>query len=246
MAAQLACGSTAALSHRSAGWIYELVETFPCVEVTTSDRRSRRTLTLTVYRSMYVERRGRRGFMVTTPPRTLTDLASCLDEGALERSLDRALNRGLTTADRLAGYLREPRNRNRPGTAALREMVALRIGARPIESDLETLLFRLLRKHGVPLPVPQFEVRTRRGLRRIDFAYVEQRVAIELDGWSVHGTKTAFEADHVRDAELRAIGWQVLRLTWEQIRAEPSEVAIDCARALGLAPCRWRDVTLGG
>ena len=244
MAAQLACGPKAALSHRSAAWVHELLEAFSVPEVTAPDRSSRRTSTLIVYRSALTERHGRRGFLVTTPMRTLTDLASCLDETALERALDRALNRGLTTADRLVRYLAEPRSRNRPGAGLLRELVAVRVGVRPIESDLETLFFRLLRKHELPLPVPQYEIPTRTGTRRIDFAYVEQRVAIELDGWSVHGTKTAFDADHVRETELRATGWDVLRFTWNQVRSQPTEVAIACATTLGLAPHRWRQIRL--
>ncbi len=174
--------------------------------------------------------------------RTLTDLAACLAEPTLEQTLDRAFNRGLIAGERFASYLNEPRNLRRPGTGELREMVSVRIAGRPIESVLETAFFRLLRKHGLPLPVPQYEVRTRSGTRRIDFAYVQERVAIELNGWSVHGTKAAFDADHVRTAELRALGWDVLPFTWEQIHKQVADVALACGSALGLAPTKWRPV----
>ena len=62
--------------------------------------------------------------------------------------------------------------------------------------------------------------------RELDFAYPPERVAIECDGWESHGLdRQGFEGDRVRDADLVAAGWVVLRFTWRQITRRPAWVA---------------------
>jgi very-short-patch-repair endonuclease len=83
-------------------------------------------------------------------------------------------------------------------------------------------------------------VTTRRRRCRIDFAYPEARIAIEVDSWTDHGTREAFETDRARQNELVELGWKVVRFTWLQLTTQPVDVAITVATALGLVPSRWR------
>ena len=66
----------------------------------------------------------------------------------------------------------------------------------------------------------------------VDFAYPEIRVAIEVDGWSVHGTPEAMSADFVRQNMLLRLGWTVIRFTWAQVMREPGYVASEITRVL--------------
>jgi very-short-patch-repair endonuclease len=172
--------------------------------------------------------------------RTLVDLAGCEPEDDLERMLDDAHRRRLIDIERFEAYLATPFNRARSGTGPLREMVRFRDPNRAIESDLETALFRALRRFGLPLPVKQQWVRTRVGPRRIDFAYPKERIAIELDGFAAHSSWSAFEHDRVRQNELEELGWSVRRFTWTQVQNDPIGAAVTMGIALGLMPVRWK------
>ncbi len=84
---------------------------------------------------------------------------------------------------------------------------------------------RLLQRRGLPAPTFQYVV-TGPGFRyRVDFAYPEVRIVIEVDGWRFHATRAAFEADRQRDAMLESAGWTVLRFTWLQVTRRPGWVA---------------------
>jgi len=58
-----------------------------------------------------------------------------------------------------------------------------------------------------------------------DFLWPRHRLIVELDGYRAHGTRSAFEADRARDAELKLLGYEVVRFTWRQLTSEPSQVA---------------------
>jgi very-short-patch-repair endonuclease len=102
------------------------------------------------------------------------------------------------------------------------------------------VLFEALRKGNVPLPQTQVWVTTRRGRRRVDFAYPHLRLSIEVDGWTDHGTRQAFESDRTRQNELVELGWKVLRFTWLQLTTTPADVMVTVGMALGLVPVRWK------
>jgi very-short-patch-repair endonuclease len=241
-AALLAAGAKAVLSHRSAGTLLGLIELFSVPELTIPHGTSCRQRGLIVYRAACLDRARYEGFPVTNPMRTIIDLAALVSEETVERAIDNAHRRGLVRPDRFADYLALPRNLNRPGSGVVRKIVHLRDPRTPLGSDLETLFFRLLRRSGLPLPLAQLSVQTRRGERRIDFAYPEEHLAIELDGWAEHSSRQAFVADRTRQNDLELLGWHVLRFTWDEVRNDPTGVTI--GTALGLAPSRWRSVRL--
>ena len=246
MAANLACGPDAVASHDSAAVVWGLTKGLDIPHVSVPIEGAHTRPGIVVHRRRRLEVVTRERIRVTPPMLTLLDLAGEIAEERLERYLDDMRRRGSISLDRLRIYLEQPENRRRPGSGVLREAVAIRDGSREIGSDLETLLFRAIRMAGLPLPVAQHPVRTRGGMRRIDFAYPHALVAIELDGFEEHGTRSAFESDRQRHNELEELGWRVLHFTWTRVRTDPFGVAFTIGTALGLVPKRWgKPRTLG-
>lgn len=85
----------------------------------------------------------------------------------------------------------------------------------------------LCRRH-----LPQPEVNVRIGGFVVDFTWPEQRLIVEVDGWSAHRTRSAFEEDRARDARLAALGYEVVRFTWRQIERDRAPVAKTIRRLL--------------
>ena len=88
-------------------------------------------------------------------------------------------------------------------------------------SELESRFLALCRRHRLPNP----EVNVRVGQFLVDFLWRDRRLAVEVDGFETHGTRSAFEADRARDTQLMLLGHDVVRFTWRQIVGDPSAVA---------------------
>jgi very-short-patch-repair endonuclease len=161
---------------------------------------------------------------ITTPARTLLDLASVLPRRQLEQALAEALRRRLTNPPALHSLL--ARRSGRPGVPNLRRL--LEDDPAFTRSELEERFLALIREAGLHAP----EVNTRLGPYEIDFLWPEQRLAVELDGWSWHADRKAFEDDRRRDADLLARGYRVVRVTWRQIADEPIAVVARIAALL--------------
>lgn len=239
-AALLACGPEAVASHRAAAAVWGFAEDLFVCEVTVPSNVKRRHDGIRVYRAGVIDAMHRDGFRVTKPGRTIVDLADVIAEDRLARIVDDAHRRRLVDLRRLHGDLSLPANRNRPGSRVLRKILASRDPDRAIDSDLESLFFEALRECGVPLPVPQYPVMTLRGEKFIDFAYPDQMVAIELDGWDSHGTRRAFEEDRPRQNELERLGFRFNRFTWRQVETDGVGVAVMVGLTIGLVPSRWK------
>jgi very-short-patch-repair endonuclease len=179
------------------------------------------------------------GFHVTSIGRTLLDLAPRLPGDRLESALDAAHRKGLDLSA-YDSYLDAAVSAKILGARKLLDLVLLRDPSRPIESEAETLLFRVLRNSRLPLPVPQFWIALRSGRRRLDLAYPDYKVAIEVDSYRHHGSRAAFESDRARDNELAEIGWKCRRITWDMLTTRPEEVQWTVGRSLGLVPAAWR------
>ena len=240
MGAWLACGWRSVLSFRSAGAIWAFRDDLDIPDVTVPPTHQRTHGGIRIHKSGRLDAVAYLGFRVTGPMRTILDLAAIDREDTLARSVDLARRRRLIDLERFGAYLAEPFAAARPGSGVLRAIVAARDPSTTIDSDAETLLFEALRRGRVPLPTTQFWVTTRRRRCRIDFAYPDARLAIEVDGWTDHGTREAFESDRARQNELVELGWKVVRFTWLQLTTQPVDVAITVAMALGLVPSRWR------
>ena len=108
------------------------------------------------------------------------------------------------------------------------------LGTRRPDGLLEPRMARLLRRAGLPPASFQYEIRDRLGrlLARVDFAYPDVMLAIEVDGYEIHGSPGAMAKDFVRQNGLVSTGWRVLRFTWSQVVREPDMVATAIAAAL--------------
>lgn len=172
-----------------------------------------------------------RGHRITTMPRTIIDLSTLLSEERLDIALDSAIRRGMLRSvfqgrfDQMAEY-------RRPGTATLRRLITEREAEQGLTgSAFERRLLRVLRSHGLPLPVCQYPV-TDGMTAYIDFAYPEFSIAIEADGYRWHDGRAAFERDRARSSELASRGWRVLQVTWLQLKYRANEVIDRIQRAL--------------
>jgi hypothetical protein len=176
----------------------------------------------------------RAGIPTTSPARTLIDLAAVVTVDALELALDSALRDGLVRVPRVLWRLEELGGRGRAGTAALRRLLVERQGASGrSESALETKALRIIRRARLPEPVLQHRVRDgRRIVARLDLAYPDRRVAVPLDGWRFHATRSVWQRDLTSRARLAAMGWRVVPLTWSDVVHRSDEVVALLRRAL--------------
>jgi very-short-patch-repair endonuclease len=159
---------------------------------------------------------------VTTPARTLIDLAGVVSADALEEALDDALRRRIVTIPKLdervaaAGAVK--------GVKVLRALIADRGPAPPAESVLETRLVRLLKRAGMS-PVLQYPVRKgARVVGVIDLAFPNARVGVEADGYRWHSGRTRWQRDLRRRNELTALGWRIVHVTWTDLHEHPRAV----------------------
>ncbi|MFZ4586141.1 MAG: endonuclease domain-containing protein [Acidimicrobiia bacterium] len=165
--------------------------------------------------------------------RSLIDAAPMLRPKVLTRVLDDARRSGLVTTDDLRLRLRALRRRGRPGVSITESVLRSEGDAPAAGSVLERMFLELLTDWGLPLPLRQVKVpRVDGSYALLDFAYPEQRIAIELDGHGSHATRGERAADSQRQNDIALSGWTVLRFTYEQVRNEPEATVRVIRRAL--------------
>ena len=182
------------------------------------------------------------GIPATSVERTILDLTA-RGVARAERALDDALRRRLTSLPGLWAELAATGARGRAGTSIMRALLEERgPGDDLLESLLETRLLRLIRRAGLPEPVPQFEVRAgRKYLARVDFAYPKLRLALEADGHRWHSTPRQLERDRARGNRLVLAGWTVLRFSWTDAHRDGTRVVREIRAALTAAGNRSAD-----
>lgn len=231
VAATLAAGPGTFASHTTAAklWLLDAGDD-EALHVTVPDRRRVRVPGIVAHRPVSIVRSDttRIGVIpVSSPVRTLIDLAGMLHTDTLEEHLDDALRRRLVTAKALDDRIRALVPNGRPGLATLRDLVLQRSAGAP-ESPLETRFRRVLKRAGLPNPVVQHEVLASDGtlVARVDLAYPAAKLAIEVDGYAYHSSRRDWEADRLREMRLADLGWQVLRVTNATIAAPREALAI--------------------
>jgi very-short-patch-repair endonuclease len=206
MAAVLACGAGAVLSHRAAAELWRLLapsQGVIDVTVPAGSGGRRRRSGLRIHRSLLSDADTTLvdHIPVTSPARTVVDLKRTVSPAVFRQALREAEFRGLelgaTTTD---------------GT----------------RSELERAFLRLCRRHGLPEP----EVNVRVGGFTVDFLWRHQRVAVETDGYRAHRGRQAFEDDRERELALGVLGIKVRRFSDRQVRAQPARVAAAVDAAL--------------
>lgn len=244
MAAVLACGPEAALSHRTAGGISGiLLPRQPEAPIDVIGPQSRRGPAngVRLHRMEPLEPdevTRRHGLPLTSPARTILDLASCLGPYELERALARALKKEVVNLDSLETMLL--RHPYREGHPKLRDLLDTADPAFT-RSEAEARFLALLRKGDVPRPRANAVVN---GLE-VDFFWPDRGVVAEVDGFAYHSRRSAFEQDRQRDGILAAEDLSVLRFTWRQIQREPERVLVRLCMALG-ARKGWKPERGGG
>jgi hypothetical protein len=206
MAAVLACGPGACLSHGSAASAWGLSATRGDVapwDVTVpgGDRGHRPGIRIHRVRWLVEDERVHMdGLPLTSPARTLIDLASLMSSRDLEQVIARGERSGLVTRAGLASVLR--RHAGRPGIPALRALLHTEHAPMLTRSEAEDRFLELIRKARLPVPGTNVMV----GPYEIDFLWRSEGIAVEVDGFRFHASRSSFERDRRRDAELAARG----------------------------------------
>ena len=228
-AALLAAGGNAVISHSSAAVVWALAaRPDPEVHITLTAGRRRSRPGLSVHRGPQLEPleiRRVRGMPVTSPARTLLDLAATRYPD-LDRAFADAHAQSLIKPHELAAAIE--RASPRRGVRALKALINDNASGYT-RSQAERLLRRLIRDAN--LPEPRFNVRFRQ--YELDAVWPEQRLVFEVDGYSYHGHRAKFESDRRKDMALTAAGYRVIRVTWRQLTGEPLAVVAVIATALG-------------
>ncbi|MEA2385981.1 MAG: hypothetical protein QOJ22_155 [Thermoleophilaceae bacterium] len=233
MAAVLAAGPGAVLSHRSAGMLWEMRPSSSArVEVTAPRRVRRPDIRIHEAEVAPDEMTVVDRIPVTTAHRTLLDLAAVLALPQLERATERA--EAVRLADPVPLDVLLQRHRGRRGTAALRAVLGKGVHPAMTRSELEDRFLTFLDAHDLPRPEVNAHLHLGHRWIEADFLWREQRLIVELDGRRDHGTRAAFERDRERDRILQADGWRVVRITWRQLHQGTDSLARDLARLLGL------------
>ena len=235
MAASRWGGAAYAISHRSAAVIWEVDGiTRDRIElVTTRSLRSDHVIVRRVRSLPDDDVRLIKGIRVTSPARTVHDIAACVPSSILERSLDDLIRRKLVRVDDLLRRLKRDGN-GRKGSGVLRNLLDARDpGVDASESRLERRLIRLIAGSDLPQPRVQFEVRASgRVLARLDLAYPEARLAVEADGYRYHHGRAVWANDLARRTQLATLGWRVIHVTWEDVTQRPELVIAAIRHAL--------------
>jgi very-short-patch-repair endonuclease len=214
LAAVLACGESAVLSHRSAAAHWGLLDTAAAdVDVTApATRHGQRGIRL--HRARFLDARDtttHEGIPVTTVARTLLDLAATVREDRLERAFAQALFLQLYDHRAIEALL--ARANGHRGTAALGQATARE--PKVTRSDWEVRMLGLVRQAGLAEPLVNHALTAPdHGPCELDFFWPAHGLVVETDSWSAHGHRAAFEHDRARDAALQAIGLTVVRFTW--------------------------------
>jgi very-short-patch-repair endonuclease len=217
IAAVLACGEGAVLSHRSAAELWRIGPWSALLDVTAPGDRA---VPGVVCHRAPVSRLIRHAIPVTTPARTLVDLADLLPRRALERALGEAEYLRLDL-----GGLRPVAGRR--GAGAVAALLAERRPESRTRSELEEMFLALCSLHQLTPPRTNDHVEG----YEVDALWHDERLIVELDGAQAHLTRAAFEGDRRRDAALTAAGYRVMRLTHRRLDTDAAEVARELRRA---------------
>lgn len=233
IAAVLACGPEALLSHRSAAALWGfLPDARRGVDVTAPCRSRRNRREIVVHRARRLDPADRDvedGIPVTTVARTLLDIAGVVPRRHLERAVEAAERLRLFDLRSVDAVV--ARGQGRRGLRALSDVLR---AYRPIpgatRSELERRFLELCRAAGLPPPALNALVA---GLD-VDVVWHPRRLVVELDGRTFHDTQEAFERDRVRDATLALAGYRVLRVTYRRLTSEPHAVMDTMQTLLGV------------
>jgi len=216
--ALLACGERAVLSHRSAATAWGMFGEWRMPFEVTSPT-SRRRDGITVHRAELRRRdvRVQLGLRVTSPARTVLDIAPRVRDRRLTRIVNDLRLANQLRLSELADVLE--RNPRHPGARRLRPFLEAERG--PTRSELEDRFLAFARRHGLPEP----RINTVISGYEVDVFFPVERVIVELDGWAFHSSRASFHSDRERDAEMLRLDIPTVRITWERLATTPEREA---------------------
>jgi predicted transcriptional regulator of viral defense system/very-short-patch-repair endonuclease len=219
----------AVASHRSAAVLWGIGDVRPGrAEITIPRGRRLHVAGVRVHESRDLDAadpRRLRGIPVTGVERTLIDLGMVCRVQQVEDALFDAIDRRVTTWDRVLRSFAGHARKGRDGVGTMRSIIDRNLHRALPQSRLEALVERAIAEGGLPPPVRQQKIYDERGfIARVDFAYPRLRIAIEADGRSVHARRLAFERDHAKRNRLALLGWTLLVVTWEMVVRDPIAV----------------------
>jgi hypothetical protein len=226
MAAVLACGPTAAASHRMAGALHAVVNS-SALEVTVPTRAGRSIPCIVVHRTRRLdagEVTAIDQIPCTSLARTLLDYAELASPRQLERACEQAEILRLYDQEAIDAAIE--RNPGRRGTKRLLSVIAdFRPGTTATRNDVEEAMLAIcdgarLRRPLVNAWIPFPEG----GGASPDFLWPEPKRIVEVDGYEAHGTRQAFEDDRARDRRLALLGYEVFHFTWRDVMFRPATV----------------------
>jgi predicted transcriptional regulator of viral defense system len=229
MAAVLACGPRAVLSHQSAAWLWGFLPACPIkpeVSVPNSGRPRAGIRAHRVAPFDLVEFGKSERIPVTSKARTLLDLAAARRGRRLQQSIEKAKRLNRLDLGEVDDLLR--RKRGAAGTRRLREAVEIYRDPAFSRARSELLFLDLVKRAGLPRPA----LNTFVAGHEIDAYWEMERFAVEVDGWDTHRTREAFEADPLRQEDLMLAGIDSIRVTARRIEREPRVVGQRLRRLL--------------
>jgi very-short-patch-repair endonuclease len=237
IAAVMACGRGAVLSHLDAAALWRIYDgRGPRIHVTTtgsprgkSDIRIHRTRRLHP-----ADVTVKDGIPVTTVARTLIDLTDMLSSDRVLRAIREAEYLKLLDQDALVAAVERAHGRKR--LSVLKQAMARHGPGQIVRDELEHRFLELVHAADLPDPDTNVKVQTRRREYTVDCIWRSEGVAVELDGRAAHIRAAAFEEDRARDAALSAIGLRPLRFTWHRVTAEGDEVIAELEATLAQLP----------
>jgi very-short-patch-repair endonuclease len=226
LAAVLACGDGAVVSHRSAAAMWRMLPPSEGpVEVTTTGR-GRGRAGIRAHRTTHAPKTMRKdGIPLTTPQQTLLDLAPTAH---LEHALNEAFALRLTTPRQISSLVEQ--STTRPGIKRLAE--ALEEPPGYTESEAEKRLKQLIQRAHLPPAEHNAKIEG----YRVDAVWRTQRLIVEVDGYATHARRETFERDREKDADLIAAGWRVIRVTWRRLTTAAESVVMTLTKALYAPP----------
>jgi hypothetical protein len=246
LAAVLACGPGALLSHRTAAALLGVRDTRRArIDVTSPGGRGRRLSNIDAHRATTLtpaDLTEREGIPCTSLARTIVDLAPLVSRRAVERAIDQS--EALQIFDLRAVEDVLARNATLPGAAIVQSLLEeyQRTQAHfdtVTENDFEEAFFALCDAAGFPRPeVQQYFTLPGGDVVRADFVWRDLKIIVETDGGQFHRTRRAREADARRDLLFAQAGWQTLRLTKRMVLTAPAETTRALAGVLARARAR--------
>jgi very-short-patch-repair endonuclease len=206
MAAVLAIGGDAVLSHQSAAALWGIARRDHEVHVTTTRRGRRSRSGVRVHQSASLNAVVHNGLPLTTPARTLNDLKRTATPDEVDRAREQAAVFGLVLED------------DDPYPEFTR-------------SEGERRLKALCKAAGLPAP----RMNARVAGWEVDAYWPAHNLIVEIDGWRYHRTRKRFEDDRRKDAALQAAGYRVVRITYSRLRDEPYSLSAQLGALLAAA-----------